>query len=431
LEKRVGLIKDPALQYFLDQLGYSLVAQVGPTPFEFKFYLINAPDPNAFAIPGGHIFVTTGLIVLSENEQEVAGVLGHEIGHVTARHVAQMIERSKKINIATLAAMIAGMLVGGGGKASQAVVTTAMAGAEALALKYTRENETDADQHGLQYVLKAGYDPQGLVTFLNKIYKISLTMAPRIPPYLSTHPAVEDRITLLDNLIQIAPKPVPPFKKTHEDFKRVQARAFVEEREPHVAIAYFESQVVSNPRGVDEYYGLGLSYRKAGRLDKSLEAFQKAHSLAPDDLDILRELGIVYFFSGGLDRAIESFERIQALRPQDDALSLFYLGRSYQEKGELKRALLLYLKVQKELSEFVDVYYYLGSVYGRLGQKGLSHFYFGKHFKWRGDRQSALRHFRTALDWLERGTPERGESDREIRELTSARPEEPKKEQGK
>ena len=431
LEKRVGLIKDPALQYFLDQLGYSLVAQVGPTPFEFKFYLINAPDPNAFAIPGGHIFVTTGLIVLSENEQEVAGVLGHEIGHVTARHVAQMIERSKKIKIATLAAMIAGMLVGGGGKASQAVVTTAMAGAEALALKYTRENETDADQHGLQYVLKAGYDPQGLVTFLNKIYKISLTMAPRIPPYLSTHPAVEDRITLLDNLIQIAPKPVPPFKKTHEDFKRVQARAFVEEREPHVAIAYFESQVVSNPRGVDEYYGLGLSYRKAGRLDKSLEAFQKAHSLAPDDLDILRELGIVYFFSGGLDRAIESFERIQALRPQDDALSLFYLGRSYQEKGELKRALLLYLKVQKELSEFVDVYYYLGSVYGRLGQKGLSHFYFGKHFKWRGDRQSALRHFRTALDWLERGTPERGESDREIRELTSARPEEPKKEQGK
>jgi predicted Zn-dependent protease len=431
IEKRVGVIKDPALQYFLDQLGYSLVAQVGPTPFEFKFYLINAPDPNAFAIPGGYIFVTTGLIVLSENEQEIVGVLAHEIGHVTGRHVAHMIEQSKKLNIATLGAMIAGMLLGGGGKGSQAAVATAMAGAQALALKYTRENETDADQNGLQYVLKGGYDPQGLVTFLNKIYKISLTMSPRIPPYLSTHPAVEDRITLLDNLIQISPKSVPPFRQTHEDFKRVQARAFVEEREPHVAIAYFESQVVINPRGVDDYYGLGLSYRKAGRLDKSLEAFQKAHSLAPEDLDILRELGIVYFFSGGLDRAIESFERIQALRPQEDALTLYYLGRSYQEKGELKRALPLYLKVQKELSRFVDVYYYLGSVYGRLGQKGLSHFYFGKHFKWKGEQESALRQFRMALDWLERGSPERGEADREIRELTPARREDPRKEQKK
>jgi predicted Zn-dependent protease len=431
LEKRVGLIKDPALQRFLDQIGYSLVAQIGPTAFEFNFYLINAPEPNAFAIPGGHIFVTTGLLILSENEQEVAGVMGHEIAHVTARHVAEMIERSKKLNIATLAAIIAGVLAGGGGKASQAAATTALAGAEALALKYTRENEVEADQTGLQYILRGGYDPQGLVTFLNKIYKTSLTMAPRVPPYLSTHPAVEDRISLLENLIQVGTKPAVPFNKTHGDFKRVQAKAFVEEREPHVAITYFESQVVSNPQGVDGYYGLGLSYRKAGRLDKSLEAFQKAHSLSPEDLDILRELGIIYFFSGKLDQAIESFEKVQALRPHGDALTLFYLGRSYQEKGDLVRALPLFMNGQKELSEFVDVYFHLGSVYGRLGQKGLSHFYFGKHFIWRGDRQSALRHFRTALDWLEKGSPERGEADREVRGLTSAKQEDQGKEKKK
>jgi predicted Zn-dependent protease len=431
LQKRVGLIKDPALQSFLDQIGYSLVTQIGPTAFEFNFYLINAAEPNAFAIPGGHIFVTTGLLILSENEQEVAGVVSHEIAHVTARHVAEMIERSKKLSIATLAAIIAGVLAGGGGKASQAAATTAMAGAEALALKYTRENEVEADQTGLQYILKGGYDPQGLVTFLNKIYKTSLTMGPRVPLYLSTHPAVEDRISLLENLIQVGSKPAVPFNKTHGDFKRVQAKAFVEEREPHVAITYFESQVASNPQGVDGYFGLGLSYRKAGRLDKSLEVFQKAHSLSPEDLDILRELGIIYFFSGKLDQAIESFEKVQALRPPGDALSLFYLGRSYQEKGDLARALSLFKKVQKELSEVVDVYFHLGSVYGRLGQKGLSHFYFGKHFKWRGDRQSALRHFRMALDWLERGSSERGEADREIRELTSAKGEEPGKEQRK
>ena len=77
----------PLFKVFVDRVGYSIVREVGPTPFEFRFYVIKAQDPNAFAIPGGYIFVTTGLIVLAENEQEIAGVLGHEISHVTGRHI--------------------------------------------------------------------------------------------------------------------------------------------------------------------------------------------------------------------------------------------------------------------------------------------------------------------------------------------------------
>src|SRR4030042_1406700 len=99
MEKRVEWVRDLTLQAFLERLGHSLVAQVGSTPFEFKFYLINAPDPNAFAIPGGYIFLTTGLIVLAENEHEVAGVISHEIAHVKERHVAKMIEKSKTLDI--------------------------------------------------------------------------------------------------------------------------------------------------------------------------------------------------------------------------------------------------------------------------------------------------------------------------------------------
>src|SRR4030066_1697210 len=112
LEGKMEMVRDLTLQNFIEKVGYSLVDQVGPKPFEFKFYVINAPDANAFAIPGGYIFVTTGLIVLAENEQEVAGVLGHEISHVTARHVSQLIERAKRINIASMAAGLAGFLLG-------------------------------------------------------------------------------------------------------------------------------------------------------------------------------------------------------------------------------------------------------------------------------------------------------------------------------
>jgi predicted Zn-dependent protease len=394
---------------------------VGPNPFEYKFYVINALDPNAFAIPGGYIFVTTGLVVLAENEQEVAGVLSHEIAHVTQRHVAKMIERSKRLNLATLAAMLAGVIAGRGGTGSQAAVAMATATSAALTLKYTREMETDADQNCLHYLIKAGYDPYGMITFLNRIHRISLAVAPNIPPYLSTHPAVENRIALLENLLQMSPKSTGPFK-TIGNFDKIRTKAFVEEREPQAAVTYYQSLIDANSHHWAGYYGLGLAYRKMGRFDKSMDALQQAHSLAPMDLDISRELGIVYFLSGKMEQAVENLETVRSASgagQNNDLMTLYYLGRGYQEKGDFAKALPLLLKVQKERPEFIDVYQHLGSVYGRTGQKGLSHFYFGKHFKLKGERKTALLHFRTAIDSLERGNPKREEAQREIKELTS------------
>jgi predicted Zn-dependent protease len=424
IEKSAEIERDLSLQSFINRMGRSLVAQIGPSPFEFKFFLIKGTDPNAFAIPGGYIFVTTGLIVLADNEQEVAGVLGHEIGHVTSRHIAQMIERSKRLNLASLAAIIAGVLLGGGGTSSEAIATMSMATAEAYTLKYTRENEVEADHKSLQYTIKAGYDPNGLITFLNKMNKISLGSA-KIPAYLLDHPVTEDRISLLQNLLRIGPKPVGPFKSIG-NFKRIQAKVFVEERESNVAITYFQSLVDANPEDLDGYYGLGLAYQKMGRLDRSAEVFQKAHALAPNDPDILRELGVVCFLSGKLDLAIGNLEALRSIPSNgtdsnEDLSGLYYLGRSYQEKGDFAKALPLFLRVHKEMPEFIDVFYNLGSVYGRIGERGLSHFYFGKHFKLRGEKNNALLHFKTALEWLERGSPEREEAQREIKELTQAK----------
>jgi predicted Zn-dependent protease len=421
IEKEADFMRDLTIQTFIEKLGYSIVDQVGPTPFEFKFYVINGLDPNAFAIPGGYIFVTTGLLVLADNEQEVAAVLSHEIAHVTQRHVAQMMERSKRLNIASMAAVLAAMLAGRGGTASQAGAAMATATAGALQLKYTREMETDADQNGLHYLIKAGYDPNGLINFLNRIQRISLAIAPNIPPYLLTHPAIESRVSLMDNLLQMGPKPTGPFK-TVRNFRKIRAMAFVEEREPHVAITHFQSLIDANSDFWEGYYGLGLAYRKMGRFDKSMEVLQRAHSVAPKDLDISRELGITYFFLGKMDQAIESLEAIR-FPPEEgrnsDLMILYYLGRGYQEKGDFAQALPLLLKVQKERPEFADIYYHLGSVYGRTGKKGLSHFYFGKHFKLRREKNNALLHFRTAIDGLERGSPEREEAQREMKELTS------------
>lgn len=421
MEKSVERVRDLILDPYIQHIGETLVSQVGPTPFEFKFYLIKHSEPNAYAIPGGHIFLTTGLLVLAENEQELAGVISHEIAHVMARHVAKMIERSKRVNIATVAAIVAGLLVGGGGKASEAMAATAMATAEALALKYTREMEVEADQNSLRYMMKAGYDPQGLITFMNKIYKLSLTSFPKIPLYLSTHPAIEDRISLMGNLLQTVSRSEGPFRMTG-GYEKIQARALVEDREPHMAIVHFQSLADSDPKRVEAYYGLGLAYRKMGKLDKSVEAFQMGLTYAPQDPDLLRELGVVYFLAGKPEEARKHLESLLSIsKGQDpDSLTLFYLGKIYQVNGDFRGALTHFQKVQRKHPEFMDVYHSLGSIYGRLGQKGLSHFFFGKYFKLKGDRKNALLHLRTALEELDRGSEEREEAQKEIRELTSS-----------
>jgi len=421
LKKEVEFVTDLDIQAFINRMGYSLVSQLAPSSFDFKFSVIKSLEPNAFAIPGGYIFLTTGILSLAENEHEVAGVMAHEIAHVMARHIAQLIEKSKGLNIVSLAGVIAAILVGGGGKGSEAGGTMAMALSEAYKLKYTREMETDADQNSLRYLIKAGYDPNGMLSFLKKIYKINLTQAPQIPAYLSTHPAIDSRISLVENLIQVGPKVKGPFR-SFSNFNRIKIKAFVEEREPNVSINHFRSIVEDNPKQVEGYYGLGLSYRKMGRLDKSIEALRSAQDLSPDDPEILKEIGISYFLLGRIEESIENLESAishqKAREYKEDYLTLYYLGRAYQEKGDFTKALQQFLKIEKEIPNNIDVLFSLGSIYGRMGQKGLSHFYFAKHFKIKGDYKNALLHFRMALQFLERKSPEAEEAQREIKNLS-------------
>jgi len=182
---------------------------------------------------------------------------------------------------------------------------------------------------------------------------------------------------------------------------------------------------------VNGYLGLGLALQKMGRLDKSVEVFQKALSISPKEPEISREIGVACFLSGNLGQAIQILEALQSLPVEknscEDLEGLYYLARAYQEKGDAVQALPLFLRFRKEMADFPGIDNHLGSVYGRMGQKGLSHLLYGRYFKSRGDRENALLHFNTALKWLEKGSLEREEAEREIRELTKRKNEKPKK----
>jgi tetratricopeptide (TPR) repeat protein len=256
---------------------------------------------------------------------------------------------------------------------------------------------------------------------LTKLYKYGLAVSEKVPDYLSTHPAIEDRIALLENLIRIEPKSSSPLRVI-ENYKWIQMRAFVDERDPYAAVSHFESLVNVNPQEMEALVGLGLAYRKQGRFDKSVEVLQRAASLMPDETSIRRELGVACFLSGKIEQAIEIFETLlpvsgSSTKNAGHLLDLYYLGRGYQEKGDPAKALPLLIKVERAMPEFIDVNLQLGSVYGRIGEKGKSHYFFGKYFKSKGDRKSALLHFQKALPWLETGSPEWEEAQREVKEL--------------
>ena len=129
LEKNNFLLQDKKLNAYITNIGNRILAQSNKAPFDFTFSIFNSSAINAFATPGGYIYINKGLISAVENEAQLAGVIAHEIAHANARHVASIIEKSQKLNIAMLAAVIAGAFLGGGGEATAAIAAFSMAGA--------------------------------------------------------------------------------------------------------------------------------------------------------------------------------------------------------------------------------------------------------------------------------------------------------------
>jgi predicted Zn-dependent protease len=213
--KKFKLIKAPVIVNYVNEIGQKIVSAYPSQPFKYRFYVIKEDSYNAFASPAGHIFINSGLIEAMESEEELAGLISHEIAHVHLRHISQKIERSKKIGIATLAGIVAGVLLGSG-----EVAVGAAAAGQTAALAYSREDEAEADQVGLEYLNRAGYSAEGLLLVLKKMRGKQWFGSNQIPTYLQTHPASESRMANINRWLamhenvdtDIDPY---PFKRTH------------------------------------------------------------------------------------------------------------------------------------------------------------------------------------------------------------------------
>ncbi len=176
------------LQRAIRDLGRSLTAQAADTPkgIEYTFTVLDAPDTiNAFAIPGGHVYVLTGLIKAADDEAELAGVLAHEISHVSQRHVAERLVAAFGLQAIAAAAL---------GESPGLIATlAAQIAGQGFLLKYSRDQERQADSVGAGYMRKAGWDPSGMVSFFQKLLD-----EPQPPVFLSSHPLPEERVENLE-----------------------------------------------------------------------------------------------------------------------------------------------------------------------------------------------------------------------------------------
>ncbi len=199
LEQMGGAYEDKALSAYINAIGQQMAGLSEKPNLKFTFTVLNDPQVNAFALPGGYIYVTRGLLALAEDEAEMAGVVAHEIGHVTGRHTAQRYSQAMATNIGLTAASI---LAGIAGVAiPQGVGQAVSFGAQAILQGYSREQELEADKLGVRYMTRAGYDPKSLISFFGKMSahtQLAANLDGRERPIehdiMSSHPRTAERI---------------------------------------------------------------------------------------------------------------------------------------------------------------------------------------------------------------------------------------------
>jgi beta-barrel assembly-enhancing protease len=406
LAKHHLLLENKRLNEYIVKIGNLILEDNKKVPFEFHFSIVNNSAINAFATPGGYIYINKGLINAVENEGQLAGVIAHEIAHANARHVASIIEKSRKLNIATLAAILAGAFLGGGGDATAAIVALSVAGAASLSLKYSREHEEEADRLGIQYLSGAGYYPAAMVDFL-KIMKKYEFISKSIPSYLLTHPGTDERIFYLESLI-LTEFRQKGLKNIIGNLGRIQALLVLDGDDLDARYKQLEQALAKDPGNVDLLYALALAEDKMGKINEALNHYQEALSLSPSDEDVLKSLGLIYMRMGNADKAKVYLLRASTINAANDEVTLA-LGKAYDALGKYDNALECYLKLENKKMDDIDIHYFIAMTYGKLNILGDSHYNFGLYFKNINKKDSALFHFKKALDYFPPGS-ERADS---------------------
>ncbi len=409
-EKRIGekiiraIKKDPdysnnwLIYDYLNQLGQNLVASArsqkisgadasGPFAPEFEFFAVKDKTINAFALPGGYIGVHTGLLTLSENESELASVLGHEIGHVTQKHIARGVGFGKESSTLILAAMLlAALAVKNNPNAAQGLAVGGQALAIQNQLAYTRDAEREADRIGFLILQASGLDVSGMPGFFQKMQKANSISDSGVPAYVRTHPQSFERAADMQNRIrnQASGKP-----NSSLEFYLVQTLAKIEQQGGPSELVetkqYFQEQINSNVliKNMQGYFGLTI-------LALAEKKNQEAMTLLKKSRDVANKIELTnpqlkkssYFFDvtglqinlqmGNFNQVSNNALSLLKLRPNSKSLNVIYL-ESLLASGNMKGAL-TWLEGKTKVDKTDSLWWnYLARTYEQENKAALYH----------------------------------------------------------
>lgn len=263
--RHVELHDDPILQSYLEQLSYDLVAHSDLEDTRLTVVVVNNPTINAFAVPGGVIGIHTGIFTYADNEDQLSSIIAHEIAHLSQRHFARSMEAQRSASAISLAGLLATIIVSSQADTDAAIatLTTAQALSADQQLRYSRNNEQEADRLGVRIMTRAGKDPGASADMLNNMLALSRYKGNRPPEFLLTHPVTERRVAdTRARTISTATQHYPE----NSNYYLMQARAAVlVHDDAKFSVKYFQQKIDSNSLQTKAAkYGLALAYSNLG-----------------------------------------------------------------------------------------------------------------------------------------------------------------------
>jgi predicted Zn-dependent protease len=369
IRKSLPVMDDPELCTYLSSIGDRLVSSSPDATGSMVFLLIGSPEINAFAAPGGVIAVNTGLIIAAKDESEMAGVMAHEIAHVTQRHLARTYANQSNVTLKTGLALLAGLLLGAyNADMGTAAMMSGLAATQQAKLKYSRSNEQEADRIGIITLASAGYDPRGMPLFFQTLQKETGQSGDKLIEYFQTHPLTSSRIT--DSMIR-AEQYTGNYDRDSSEFHYAKARIEALQRKSRDIISeYQKGHSAFKPKAVADYkYALALT--KAGDPQKALKILKgirkENHQLAVD-LAIAEAL----LKADQNQQAINHLTKINQLYPTYNAIN-YLLAKAYVQNGQPKKAINLLAAEMTKEAETPATYRLLAEAASQDRQKGLSH----------------------------------------------------------
>jgi predicted Zn-dependent protease len=383
------VLEDPEIADYLSSVGWRLAAASGTKPAHLEFFMVKDPRINAFALPGGFIGINAGLLLAASNESELAGVMGHELAHVTQRHIARSATETGGIaTIATWAAVLAAILAGSG---NSDVVLAALSMGQAATyqrqVNYTRAHELEADRIGIRTMVDAGFNAEGMSSFFQRLEQQSRLYGSGIPDILRTHPVNTVRIAEARSRAASLPKTNAP-DSMEFGFMKARTEVFAADQ-PSSAVETFARRIEGGRDTPANRYGLAFAYHELGQYQRASETLAPVLKQYPRQANLNLLQAALDFRIKGSDAGLAAYDRMLALYPRHAPVILEYAA-ALIEADQAQHAREILLSHEQALGTSLETYRLLSQAARAVDNNAEASFQMANFLFLRGDAGGAL-----------------------------------------